>query len=115
MNRLVIALPILLCIAGVASSQSLADIAKNEKERRKENAKQGNKTVFEAESVGSFGHVWWRADHVATATGGTPLVKSDSEAAPAETTSTQGGTRSKRASASLRTHEDRLLIGEVRL
>ena len=55
MNRLVIALPILLCIAGVASSQSLADIAKNEKERRKENAKQGNKTVFEAESVGSFG------------------------------------------------------------
>ena len=102
MNRLVIALPVLLCIAGVASSQSLADIAKNEKERRKENAEQGNKTVFEAESVGSFGHVWWRADHVAKATGGTPLVKSDSEAAPAETTRTQGGSRSKRGELPLR-------------
>ncbi len=101
MNRLVVALPVLLCIAGVASSQSLADIAKNEKERRKENAEQGNKTVFEAESVGSFGHVWWRADHVATETVGTPLVKSDSEAAPAKTT-TKGSTTSKRGELPLK-------------
>ena len=90
MNRLFVALPVLLCIAGVASSQSLADLAKKEKERRKENAKQGNKTAFEAVSVGSFGHVWWRDEDVTT--GGAPAAKSDSEAAPAETT-TKDGTR----------------------
>ena len=53
MKRLFVTLPVLLCIAGVASAQSLADAAKKEKERRKENAKQGKKAVLEAEGVGS--------------------------------------------------------------
>jgi len=53
MKRLFVALPVLLCIAGVASSQSLADVAKKEKERRKENTKQGKKAVVEAEGAGS--------------------------------------------------------------
>ena len=109
MKRLILAFPILLCVAGVASSQSLADVAKKEKERRKENAEQGNKTVFEAESVGSFGHVWWRGEDVTTttATGEAPSAKSNSEAAPDETT-TQGGTRSKRGELPLRKSSRRL-------
>ena len=53
MKRLFAALPVLLCIAGVASSQSLADVAKKEKDRRKENTKQGKKAVVEAEGAGS--------------------------------------------------------------
>ena len=110
MNRLFVALPVLLCIAGVASAQSLADIANKEKDRRKENAEQGNKTALEAEGVGSFGHVWWRAEGVTTAMGEAPRVedkatapseKSDPEAAPARTT-TKGGTMSKRGELPLR-------------
>ena len=106
MKRLFVALPVLLCFAGVASSQSLVDLAEKERERREENAKQGNKTAVEAEGIGSFGHVWWRGvevEDVTPATGAAPSAKSDSdsEATPTKTT-TKDGTKFKRGELSLR-------------
>lgn len=111
MKTFLVAISFLLCIAGVASSQSLADIAKKEKERRDENARQGNKTAFEAEGVGSFGRVWWRegepesvageAPSEASVPGGEPSAKSGAEALKDDTTP-KDGTISKRGDLPLR-------------
>ncbi|GEM_PF-6798663 len=46
------ALSVLFCLASGTSTQSLTELAKKEKERRKENVEQGRKAVIEAEGAG---------------------------------------------------------------
>lgn len=52
MKRTAVALSLVLCFGEIATAQSLAEIAKKEKERRKANSAAGKKAVVEAEGVG---------------------------------------------------------------